>query len=54
MHRDHRSGISHGINGCLLIEAVLLTKPEVAEGCAARVIVIVSEESCEGLRVRHV
>jgi hypothetical protein len=26
--------------------AVLLTKPEVAEGCAACVIVIVSEESC--------
>jgi hypothetical protein len=38
-------GISQGINRCLLSEAVLLTKPEVAKGCAARVMVIVSEES---------
>jgi hypothetical protein len=49
-------GIPQGINGCLLSEAVLLTKPEVAEGCAARVMVIVSEESCdksrEGSRAR--
>ena len=41
---------------CLLSEAVLLTKPEVAEGCAAAVMVIVSEElcdeSCEGSRAR--
>jgi hypothetical protein len=27
-------GISQGINGCLLSVAVLLTKPEIAEGCA--------------------
>jgi hypothetical protein len=36
--------------------AVLLTKPEVAEGYAAYVIVIISEKSCgeshEGSRVR--
>ena len=42
------TGIPQGINGCLLSVAVLLTKPEVAEGCAACVMVIVSEESCEG------
>jgi hypothetical protein len=40
-------GIPQGINRCLLSVAVLLTKPEVAEGCVARVIVIVSEESRE-------
>jgi hypothetical protein len=49
-------GISQGINRCLLSVVVLLTKPEVAEGCAARVMVIMSEESCdkshEGSRAR--
>ena len=49
-------GIPQGINRCLLSGAVLLTKPEVAEGCAACVMVIVSEESCgesrEGSRAR--
>jgi hypothetical protein len=43
-------GIPQGINGCLLSMAVLLTKLEVAKGCAARVMVIVSEESCDELR----
>ena len=36
--------------------AVLLTKPEVAKGCVARVMVMVSEElceeSCKGSRAR--
>jgi hypothetical protein len=49
-------GIPQKINGCLLSEAVLLTNPEVAEGCAAHVIVIMSEESRdeshEGSRAR--
>ena len=49
-------GIPQGINGCLLSEAVLLTKPEVAEGCAAYVMVVMSkesrDESCEGSRAR--
>jgi hypothetical protein len=44
------TGIPQGINGCLPSKAVLLTKPEVAEGCAARVMVIVSEESCDESR----
>jgi hypothetical protein len=42
-------GILQGINRCLLSVAVLLTKPEVAEGCAACVMVIVSEESYDEL-----
>jgi hypothetical protein len=47
-------GIPQGINRCLLSAAVLLTKPEVAEGCAARVMVIMSEESHGGHVRGHV
>ena len=50
-------GIPQGINGCLLSEAVLLTKLGVAEGCALDKMVDREGEesrgeSREGLRVR--
>jgi hypothetical protein len=62
MDRDHRSGImgespwdSPRDKWVLTKHGSALTKPEVAEGCAACVMVIISEscdKSCEGSRVR--
>jgi hypothetical protein len=62
MDRDHGSGImgkslwdSPRDKWVLTKHGSVLTKPEVAEGCAARVMVIVSElcdKSHEGSRVR--